>query len=83
MCGQAADDMKYECFGICDRMLGRCLDTGEWTDSELQIDPDTGKPSDKGSLFAGLFMRMKHWRFTTTPGSPPSLALMISRHYAE
>ena len=43
-CGEATEDMKYECFGICDRMLGHCLDTGDWTDSELQIDPGTGKP---------------------------------------
>jgi hypothetical protein len=57
-CGEATGDLKYECFGICDRMLGHCLDTGDWTDSELQIDPGTGKPPDKGSLLAGLLMRM-------------------------
>ena len=43
-CGEANPAMKYECFGICDRMLGHCLDTGDWKDSELQIDPGSGKP---------------------------------------
>jgi hypothetical protein len=56
MCGETGD-MRYECFKICDRMLDRCLSTGEWTDS-LQIDPDTGNPPDKGGLLSGLFMRM-------------------------
>ena len=51
-CGEVTGDMKYECFGICDRMLNHCLDTGDWTDSELQIDPGTGKPSGKESLLA-------------------------------
>ena len=57
-CGEANPEMKYECFGICDRMLGHCLDTGDWTDSELQVDPSTGKPPGKGTLLAGLLMRM-------------------------
>jgi hypothetical protein len=57
MCGEVTGDLRYECFGICDRMLDRCLATGEWSDS-AQIDPGTGKPPDKRGLLSGLFMRM-------------------------
>ena len=30
-CGEVTGDLRYECFGICDRMLDRCLETDEWT----------------------------------------------------
>lgn len=56
-CGAVTGDLRYECFGICDRMLDRCLETGEWSDS-LTADPGTGNPPSKGNLTAGLFMRM-------------------------
>lgn len=56
-CGEVSGDMRYECFKICDRMLERCLDTGEWTDS-VQIDPDTGQPPEDPVLLSGFFMRM-------------------------
>ena len=56
-CGEVTGDLRYECFGICDRMLDRCLTTGEWSDS-LTVDPGTGSPPDKGHLTAGLLMRM-------------------------
>jgi hypothetical protein len=32
MCGDVGE-MRYECFSICDRMLDRCLTTGDWSDS--------------------------------------------------
>jgi hypothetical protein len=55
-CGQVTNpDYRYECFGICDRMLDRCLDTGDWTDSK--IDPNSGKPSITGQL-SGRLLRM-------------------------
>jgi hypothetical protein len=55
-CGDVADsDYRYECFGICDRMLDRCLDTGDWTDSK--IEPGTGRPTVKGQL-SGRLLRM-------------------------
>ena len=57
MCGEVTGDMRYECFSICDRMLDRCLETGEWTDS-AQVDPGTGKPPDKRGQLSALFMRM-------------------------
>lgn len=57
-CGDVTDEMRYECFSICDRMLDRCLSTGDWTDS-LQVDPGTGKPpGDKTGELAGLLIRM-------------------------
>lgn len=57
MCGDVVGDLRYECFGICDRMLDRCLTTGEWSDS-LTADPGTGKPPRDGVLLNGLLMRM-------------------------
>jgi hypothetical protein len=55
-CGDVTDpDYRYECFGICDRMLDRCLDTGDWTDSK--IEPGTGTVTVKGQL-AGRLLRM-------------------------
>jgi hypothetical protein len=55
-CGEVTNpDYRYECFGICDRMLDRCLDTGDWTDSK--IEPGSGTPSVKGQL-AGRLLRM-------------------------
>jgi len=57
MCGEVTGDLRYECFGICDRMLDRCLETGDWTDS-AQIDPGTGKPPDKRGQLSALYMRM-------------------------
>jgi len=56
-CAGVAGDLRYECFGICDRMLNHCLDTGEWTDSYL-IHPGTGKPPEKRDLLAGSLLRM-------------------------
>ena len=40
-CGDVVGDLRYECFAICDRMLNRCLDTGDWTD-HLTADPGDG-----------------------------------------
>jgi hypothetical protein len=57
MCGEVVGDMRYECFSVCDRMLDRCLETGDWTDS-AQVDPGTGKPPDKRGQLSALFMRM-------------------------
>ena len=57
MCGQVTGDLRYECFGICDRMLDRCLSTGEWSDSRT-LDPGTGKPPRDRDLLLGLMMRM-------------------------
>ena len=55
-CGDVTDpNYRYECFGICDRMLDRCLDTGDWTDSK--IEPGSGSPTVKGQL-AGRLLRM-------------------------
>jgi hypothetical protein len=55
-CGQVSDSTyRYECFGICDRMLDRCLDTGDWTDSRLE--PGSSKPSLPGQL-SGRLLRM-------------------------
>ena len=56
-CGAVTGDLRYECFGICDRMLDHCLDTGDWTDSEM-TDPGTGKPPSKGGLLSGFFVRI-------------------------
>lgn len=56
-CGDVADDLRYECFGICDRMLDRCLETGDWTDS-AEADPGTGKPPDKRDQLAALSIRV-------------------------
>jgi hypothetical protein len=57
-CGDVTDpNYRYECFGICDRMLDHCLDTGDWTDS-LQVDPGTGRPPVKGALLSGFLMRL-------------------------
>ena len=55
-CGDVTDpNYRYECFGICDRMLDRCLDTGDWTDSK--IEPGSGSTTVKGQL-AGRLLRM-------------------------
>jgi hypothetical protein len=43
-CGQVTGPFRYECFDICDRMLNRCLDTGDWSDSRA-VDPGPGEPS--------------------------------------
>jgi hypothetical protein len=56
-CGEVSGDMRYECFGICDRMLDNCLETGDWSDS-AQIDPGTGKPPDKRDQLLALNIRM-------------------------
>jgi hypothetical protein len=56
-CGHVAGDLRYECFSICDRMLGRCLDTGEWSDS-ARIDPVTGNPPTKTNQLSGFLLRM-------------------------
>ena len=57
-CGEVTGDLRYECFRICDRMLDRCLDTGEWTDS-LEIDPGPGEPpGGKRGQLSGLLIRM-------------------------
>lgn len=55
-CGRVTGDLRYECFAICDRMLDRCLETGDWTDSG-RLDPGTGEPADKRDHLAGLFLR--------------------------
>jgi hypothetical protein len=55
-CGEVTGDLRYECFRICDRMLNRCLDTGEWTDS-ASIDPGTGRPPNKRDLLSGFVIR--------------------------
>jgi hypothetical protein len=47
-CGAVTSGMRYECFAICDRMLNRCLDTGEWSDS-LVADP-TQDPGPLGPI---------------------------------
>jgi xanthosine utilization system XapX-like protein len=57
MCGEVTGDLRYECFSICDRMLDRCLGTGEWSDS-LEVDPGTGKPPGKMGQLSAHFMRM-------------------------
>jgi hypothetical protein len=58
-CGDVTGDLRYECFSTCDRMLSHCLDTGEWSDSGLIIDPGTGnKPPDKRAQLSGLLMQM-------------------------
>src|SRR6187549_1756441 len=44
-CGEVTGDMRYECFSICDRMLDRCLSTGDWTDSR---EVDTGADNHHG-----------------------------------
>lgn len=55
-CGAVTDpDYRYDCFAICDRMLDRCLDTGDWTDSK--IEPGNGRPTVKGQL-SGRLLRM-------------------------
>ncbi len=56
-CGEVTGDLRYECFGICDRMLDRCLTTGDWSDS-LVVDPGTGGVPDRGDLLSGHLMRM-------------------------
>jgi hypothetical protein len=43
-CSNAPADLRYECFDICDRMLNRCLDTGDWKDSRVDATPDEGTP---------------------------------------
>jgi hypothetical protein len=57
MCGDVTGDLRYECFSVCDRMLDRCLSTGEWLDS-FQVDPGTGKSPDRRDQLSALFMRM-------------------------
>jgi hypothetical protein len=55
-CGQVSNpDYRYDCFSICDRMLDRCLDTGDWTDS--MVEPNSGKPKISGQL-SGRLLRM-------------------------
>jgi hypothetical protein len=39
-CADAPTHLRYECFSICDRMLDRCLRTGEWKDSRVDPTPD-------------------------------------------
>jgi hypothetical protein len=56
-CDKVTGELRYECFGICDRMLDHCLDTGDWTDS-YQVDPGTGRPPTKGALLSSFFMRL-------------------------
>src|ERR1043165_6983231 len=54
-CGEVTNpDYRYECFGICDRMLDRGLDTGDWTDSK--IEPGSSSPTVRGQL-AGRLLR--------------------------
>jgi hypothetical protein len=46
-CSNAPRDLRYECFSICDRMLDRCLRSGDWKDSRVDPTPDDddgGKP---------------------------------------
>ena len=56
--------LRYECFTICDRMLDRCLEKGEWSDSfdpNAGDDPDNRDPSGPSGPKAQLletFMRM-------------------------
>jgi len=56
-CGEVTGDLRYECFSICDRMLDRCLTTGDWTDS-ASVNPDTGRPPTRTDLLAGFFVRV-------------------------
>ena len=56
-CGEVMGDLRYECFSICDRMLDRCLATGEWSDL-LTVDPGTGKPPYKKDLVSSTLLRM-------------------------
>lgn len=55
-CGKVTGDLRYECFEICDRMLDRCLETGDWTDSG-SLDPGTGEPAGKGDHLTGLLLQ--------------------------
>lgn len=57
MCGEVTGDLRYECFSICDRMLDRCLDTGEWSDS-FHVDPGSGKLPDRKGQLSSFLMRM-------------------------
>lgn len=57
MCGEVTGNQRYECFSICDRMLDRCLETGDWTDS-LEGDPGTGESPDRRGQLSAFFMRM-------------------------
>jgi hypothetical protein len=55
-CGEVTDpNYRYDCFAICDRMLDRCLDTGDWTDSKLE--PGSSNAQVKGQL-SGRLLRM-------------------------
>jgi hypothetical protein len=56
-CGAVTGDLRYECFAICDRMLNRCLTTGDWSDS-LVADPGTNTWPDKNDLLSSLLLRM-------------------------
>lgn len=56
-CGDVTGDRRYECFGICDRMLDRCLSTGEWTDSR-EVEPGSGRPPAPGGELSAFFIRM-------------------------
>src|SRR5690349_8053711 len=58
MCGEVAGELRYECFSICDRMLDRCLTTGEWSDSGITVDPSTGKPPNRRDLLSSALIRM-------------------------
>ena len=57
-CGKVTGALRYECFGICDRMLDRCLDTGDWTDSaEASPGGGPGRPDRRDQLSAA-FLQM-------------------------
>jgi hypothetical protein len=56
-CGRVTGDLRYECFSICDRMLDRCLDTGEWSDS-LRVDPATGSVPPRATQLSAFMLRM-------------------------
>ena len=56
-CGDVTGDLRYECFGICDRMLDRCLSTGEWTDSR-QVPPGPARPPGRHGELSAFFLRM-------------------------
>jgi hypothetical protein len=57
-CGAVTGDLRYECFAICDRMLTRCLTTGDWDDSPLVADPVTNTWPDKTDQLSSLLIRM-------------------------
>jgi hypothetical protein len=59
-CGAVTGDLRYECFGICDRMLDKCLDTGDWNDSSRELDPGPrpGRRFDDRVKLEALLIRM-------------------------